>query len=246
MREAVEQTGANAAVAFVPPRFAPDAILESADAGIALVVCLTEYIPVRKWSRFARISTARTHALSIAPAAVHTRTSQTGHHSRQCRHAPGSVGIVSKSGTLTYEVIGALTHKRRRPVNLCRYRRRSDSGTDFIDCLRLFQADDETEQIVLMGEIGGNAEELAAAHIKEHVTKPVYAFIAGRTAPPSRRMGHAGAIVEGNVGTAESKMEALTAAGVVVVDHLTNLQTLSADVLPEAGYCCTVQLFTSA
>lgn len=220
VREAVEQTGANAAVAFVPPRFAPDAILESADAGIALVVCLTEYIPVLEMVKV-RAYLDGTNTRLIGPNCPGLITPEQAKLGIIPSNVvmPGSVGIVSKSGTLTYEVIGALTHKGVGQSTCVGIGGDPIQGTDFIDCLRLFQADDETEQIVLMGEIGGNAEELAAAYIKEHVTKPVYAFIAGRTAPPGRRMGHAGAIVEGNVGTAESKMEALTAAGVVVVDH---------------------------
>jgi succinyl-CoA synthetase alpha subunit len=133
--------------------------------------------------------------------------------------APGTVGVVSKSGTLTYEVVYALTHEGVGQSTCVVIGGDPINGTDFIDILRLFEADEQTERIVLMGEIGGNAEEKAAEFIKQHVSKPVYAFIAGRTAPPGRRMGHAGAIVEGNVGTAEGKIAALRAAGVQVADH---------------------------
>lgn len=220
VREAVEQTDANAAVAFVPPRFAPDAIMESADAGVDLVVCLTEYIPVLEMVKVRNyLEKTSTRLLGPnCPGLITPGQTKLGIIPGSVV-MPGSVGIVSKSGTLTYEVIYALTHKGVGQSTCVGIGGDPIQGTDFIDCLRLFEADDQTDQIILMGEIGGNAEEQAAAFIRDHVTKPVFAFIAGRTAPPGRRMGHAGAIVEGNVGTAESKMEALRDAGVTVVDH---------------------------
>jgi len=220
VKTAVEATGANASVIFVPARFAVDAIYEAADAGLPLVVCLTEYIPVLDMIAVRRyldktntrllgpncpgLITPEQAKLGIIPASI---------------VKPGHVGVVSKSGTLTYEVVYALTAKGMGQSTCVGIGGDPIQGTDFIDTLRLFEEDPETEQVVMIGEIGGNAEEKAAAYISQHMTKKVTSFIAGRTAPPGRRMGHAGAIVEGKSGTAESKIKALNDAGVQVADN---------------------------
>ena len=220
VREAANETGANASLIYVPARFAPDAILEAADAGMELIVCITEHIPVMDMLSVRSyvdkvgtrligpncpgLITPGEAKMGIIPGSIVT---------------PGPIGVVSKSGTLTYEVVYALTHRGMGQSTCVGIGGDPINGTNFIDVLKLFEADDQTEQIILMGEIGGNDEELAAAYIKEHISKPVTAFIAGRTAPPGRRMGHAGAIVEGGAGTAEGKISALEEAGVKVADH---------------------------
>jgi succinyl-CoA synthetase alpha subunit len=220
VKTAVEATGANASVIFVPARFAVDAIYEAADAGLPLVVCLTEYIPVLDMIAVRRyldktntrllgpncpgLITPDQAKLGIIPASI---------------VKPGHVGVVSKSGTLTYEVVFALTAKGMGQSTCVGIGGDPIQGTDFIDVLRMFEDDPETEQVVMIGEIGGNAEEKAAAFISQYMTKKVTSFIAGRTAPPGRRMGHAGAIVEGKSGTAESKIKALNDAGVQVADN---------------------------
>ena len=218
--ESVAAVEPNVAMVIVPPRFAADAIIESAEAGIPFIVCLTEYIPVHDMMRVRSI----TDGLGVrflgpnCPGLITPGEAKVGFISGDIV-APGNVGVVSKSGTLTYEVVYALTHAGVGQSTCVGIGGDPINGTDFIDVLKLFQEDDQTERIVLMGEIGGAAEEQAAAFIKANVTKPVYAFIAGRTAPPGRRMGHAGAIVEGNVGTAAGKIAALRDAGVQVADH---------------------------
>ncbi|MGB1253250.1 MAG: succinate--CoA ligase subunit alpha [Candidatus Promineifilaceae bacterium] len=218
--ESVAAVEPNVAMVIVPPRFAADAIIESAEAGIPFIVCLTEYIPVRDMMRVRSI----TDSLGVrflgpnCPGLITPGEAKVGFISGDIV-SPGNVGVVSKSGTLTYEVVYALTHAGIGQSTCVGIGGDPINGTDFIDVLKLFQADEQTERIVLMGEIGGAAEEQAAAYIKEHITKPVYAFIAGRTAPPGRTMGHAGAIVEGNVGTAAGKIAALRDAGVQVADH---------------------------
>lgn len=218
--ESVAAEQPNVAMVIVPPRFAADAIVESAEAGIPFIVCLTEYIPVHDMMRVRAI----TDGLGVrflgpnCPGLITPGEAKVGFISGDIV-APGNVGVVSKSGTLTYEVVYALTHAGIGQSTCVGIGGDPINGTDFIDVLKLFEADDATERIVLMGEIGGAAEENAAAYIKDHVSKPVYAFIAGRTAPPGRRMGHAGAIVEGNVGTAAGKIAALRDAGVQVADH---------------------------
>lgn len=220
VREAANETGATASLIYVPARFAPEAIIEAADAGMELIVCITEHIPVMDMLSVrsyidkvgARLIgpncpgliTPGEAKMGIIPGSIVT---------------PGPIGVVSKSGTLTYEVVYALTHRGMGQSTCVGIGGDPINGTNFIDVLKLFEADDQTEQIILMGEIGGNDEELAAAFIKEHISKPVTAFIAGRTAPPGRRMGHAGAIVEGGAGTAEGKINALEEAGVKVADH---------------------------
>lgn len=220
VKTAVEATGANASVIFVPARFAVDAIYEAADAGLPLVVCLTEYIPVLDMIAVRRyLDKTDTRLLGPnCPGLITPAQAKLGIIPGSIVK-PGHVGVVSKSGTLTYEVVYALTAKGMGQSTCVGIGGDPIQGTDFIDVLRMFEDDPETEQVVMIGEIGGNAEEKAAAFISQHMTKKVTSFIAGRTAPPGRRMGHAGAIVEGKSGTAESKIKALNDAGVQVADN---------------------------
>src|SRR5277367_5264844 len=218
--EGVAATGANASVIFVPPPFAADAIMEAADAGIELVVCITEGIPandmIKTWEYLKSHPKTRLIGpncpgiispgkckIGIMPAHIHLR---------------GHVGVVSRSGTLTYEAVGQLTKLGIGQSTFIGIGGDPIIGTSFTDALRLFNDDPDTHAIVMIGEIGGNAEETAAAFIKEHVKKPVIGFIAGQTAPPGRRMGHAGAIISGGSGKAEDKIAALKAAGVTMCE----------------------------
>jgi len=220
VREAVDETGANASIVFVPARFAADAAIEAAEAGVELVVVITEGVPTLDAMRLYRctrelgvrmigpncpglISPGKAK-LGIMPGAIHTR---------------GKVGVVSRSGTLTYEVVDSLRRGGIGQSTVIGIGGDPIIGTNFIDTLEAFEKDDGTSAIVLIGEIGGTDEEQAAQFISEHVTKPVVGFIAGRTAPPGRRMGHAGAIIAGGKGTAEEKIKALTDAGVPVADR---------------------------
>lgn len=218
--EAVAATGADAAMVIVPPFAAPGSVREAADAGVELVVAVTEYIPVLDMIKTrAYIDQTRTRLIGPnCPGVLTPNECKIGFIPGQTA-TPGKVGVVSKSGTLTYEVIDALTRRGIGQSTCVGIGGDPINGTDFIDVLELFQADEATEYIVLIGEIGGNAEEKAAAYIKANVTKPVVSFIAGSTAPPGRRMGHAGAIVEGKSGTAEGKFAALHDAGVIVVKN---------------------------
>ncbi len=220
VREAVEKTGANASVIFVPARFAPDAIYEAADAGLPLVVCLTEHIPVLEMIKVRGYLDKKGTRLvgPNCPGLITPGEASVGIISGHIVK-PGPVGVVSKSGTLTYEVLYALTERGMGQSTCVGVGGDPINGTNFIDVLKLFEADEQTERIILMGEIGGNDEEKAAEYIKDHVTKPVTAFIAGQSAPPGRRMGHAGAIVEGGSGTAAGKIAALREAGVRVAKH---------------------------
>ena len=229
VKTAVQATGANTSVIFVPARFAADAIYEAADAGIEFVVCLTEYIPVLDMIAVRRYLD-KTHTRLLGPncpGLITPGQAKVGIIPGSIVK-PGHVGVVSKSGTLTYEVVYALTAKGMGQSTCVGIGGDPIQGTDFIDVLQMFEEDPETEQVVMIGEIGGNAEEKAAAFISQHMTKKVTSFIAGRTAPPGRRMGHAGAIVEGNSGTAESKIEALTEAGVLVADNPDDIADLVA------------------
>ncbi len=221
MRTAVDATGANTSLIFVPAPYACDAIYEALDAGIELIVCITEGIPVRDMIQVRAYLDRRNHARLVGPNCPGLLTPGQAKVGIIPGHvaAPGPVGVVSRSGTLTYEVIAALTRAGLGQSTCVGIGGDPINGTSFIDCLRLFENDPNTEKVVLIGEIGGTDEERAAAFIRDHMTKPVVGFIAGRTAPPGRRMGHAGAIVEGGAGTAADKIAALEAAGVKVAEH---------------------------
>ncbi|HLT18172.1 MAG TPA: succinate--CoA ligase subunit alpha [Thermomicrobiales bacterium] len=220
VKEAVGESGANTSIIYVPARFAPDAILEAADAGIELIICITENIPVNEMIKV-RDHVVNTGSRLIGPncpGVITPGEAKVGIMPAYI-HERGRVGLVSRSGTLTYEVVWALTEAGLGQTTAVGIGGDPINGTSFIDVLELFEQDDETEGIVLLGEIGGTDEEQAAAYIAEHVTKPVASFIAGQTAPPGKRMGHAGAIISGGAGTAASKIAALEAAGVRVADR---------------------------
>jgi succinyl-CoA synthetase alpha subunit len=226
--EAREKEGANCSLIFVPPPFAADAVMESADAGIELIICITEGIPVNdmmkahdflRKSNAQRVASGKTPSRLIGPNCPGIITPgqakigiMPGHI-----HKEGPIGIVSRSGTLTYEAVGQLSKRGIGQSTAVGIGGDPLPGTNFIDCLAAFESDPDTQAIIMIGEIGGTAEEDAAAFVRANVKKPVVAFIAGQTAPPGRRMGHAGAIISGGKGTAAEKMDALTSAGIHVV-----------------------------
>lgn len=232
VQEAVDATKANVSIVFVPPRFAPDAIYEAADAGVETVVCITEGIPARDM-------------LNVYNYLKNTKTRMIGPNCPgimspgKCKvgimpafiHEQGTIGVISRSGTLTYEAVHQLTRVGLGQTTCIGIGGDPVIGTRYIDCLELFKDDDETEAVIMIGEIGGTAEEEAAEWIKENFNKPVVAFIAGQTAPPGKRMGHAGAIISGGKGTAAEKMAALRAAGINVCESPADMGKTVAKVL---------------
>ncbi len=232
--DAVKETGANVSVIYVPPPFAADAIMEAADAGLPLVVCITEGIPVADMVKVKEFLAGRTLVTRLigpnCPGIISPGKCKIGIMPGHI-HKEGRIGVISRSGTLTYEAVGQLTALGLGQSTAIGIGGDPIIGTTHTDALELFQADDETDAIVMIGEIGGTAEEDAAEYAKDNVTKPIVAFIAGQTAPPGRRMGHAGAIISGGKGTAAEKMKALTEAGIRVVQSPADIGKAIVEVL---------------
>ena len=234
--EAARETGANASIAFVPPQFAADAILEAMDAAMPLVICIAEGIPVLDMVRVAaELKNSKTRLVGPnCPGVISPGQSKLGIMPGFI-HKRGNVGLVSRSGTLTYEAVGQLTGLGIGQSTCIGIGGDPIIGASFLDAIKMFNDDPETHAIVMIGEIGGNAEEIAAEFIKKNVKKPVVGFIAGQTAPPGRRMGHAGAIISGGQGTAKEKYAALRAAGIHTVQSPAEIGQAMADVLGKSG-----------
>ena len=233
VKDAIEATGANTALTFVPPAFAKDAVLEAGDAGCDLIVCITEGIPAKDEAKMYDLLKTNTNAKLLGPncpGLISPGKSNVGIMPHEITQE-GNVGVVSRSGTLTYQAVHELTRINIGQSTCIGIGGDPVPGMSFIDVLEGFQLDSQTEAIVMIGEIGGSAEEEAAEYIKNHVTKPVVSYIAGVTAPPGKKMGHAGAIVSGNKGTASAKIEALTKAGVNVVKNPTKIGQAIKDVI---------------
>ncbi|WP_022665153.1 succinate--CoA ligase subunit alpha [Desulfospira joergensenii] len=229
--EAVSETGADASLIFVPPPFGADAVMEAADAGVKLIVAITEGIPILDMVRVKNFLESRECRLigPNCPGIITPEETKIGIMPGNI-HKKGNIGVVSRSGTLTYEVVDQLTKLGMGQSTCIGIGGDPVNGTNFIDVLSAFQADDETQAIVMVGEIGGSAEEEAAAYIKANITKPVVGFIAGLTAPPGRRMGHAGAIISGSSGTGEAKLAAFRDNGIHVCENLGEIGRICRDV----------------
>tara|TARA_E500000081_G_scaffold45952_2_gene49329 strand:- start:1868 stop:2737 length:870 start_codon:yes stop_codon:yes gene_type:complete len=233
VKDAVEETGANTALTFVPPAFAMDAVLEAGDADCDLIVCITEGIPAKDEAKMYDLLKINTNTKLLGPncpGLISPGKSNVGIMPHEITQE-GNVGVVSRSGTLTYQAVHELTRINIGQSTCIGIGGDPVPGMSFIDVLERFQLDSQTEAIVMIGEIGGSAEEEAAEYIKKHVSKPVVSYIAGVTAPPGKKMGHAGAIVSGNKGTASAKIEALTKAGVNVVKNPTKIGQAIKDII---------------
>ncbi|MBW2192406.1 MAG: succinate--CoA ligase subunit alpha [Deltaproteobacteria bacterium] len=232
VEEAVERTGANCSMIFVPPAFAADAIMEAADAGVDLIVAITEGIPVMDMMKVKNYLAGSTSRLlgPNCPGIITPGQCKVGIMPGPIHMPGGPIGVVSRSGTLTYEVVHQLTRQGIGQTTCIGIGGDPVNGTHFIDCLDAFEKDPETSGVVMVGEIGGTAEEDASAFISENVSKPVVGFIAGLTAPPGRRMGHAGAIISGSSGTAQGKIEAMKAGGIHICENLGTFGELCAEV----------------